>query len=277
MKSFSDLVVFLCFSIFFSACQKEFSNPGDTTLPDPDAKSFLAAAGISDKTQTKAVNDFVVQLKRDSLWNKFLAIYPMIGGTAETTKWNLKDPRDADIAYRITWNGTPDFKTTGVTCTKQTDWGDTHLADSVLSYNNSAISYYSGTENKVGGYDMGCSNTIYPYNMISIYEDFPNNVVNTWFNQYNGSQKVPATTKGLFMNSSINGQVVFYENGVATSTFGPAYEAYTNVNITIGRITDDPNMGLKECQLATIGLGLTDAEALKFYNASHAFQMALGR
>lgn len=277
MKSFSNLVVFLCFSIFFSACQKEFSNPGDTTLPDPDAKSFLDAAGISDKTQTKAVNDFVVQLKRDSLWNKFLAIYPMIGGTAETTKWNLKDPRDADIAYRITWNGTPDFKTTGVTCTKQTDWGDTHLPDSILSYNNSAISYYSGTENKVGGYDMGCSNTTYPYNMISIYEDFPNNVVNTWFNQYNSSQKVPATTKGLFMNSSKNGQVVFYENGVATSTFGSAYEGYTNVNITIGRITDDPNMGLKECQLATIGLGLTDAEALKFYNAAHAFQLTLGR
>lgn len=270
------MITLISLSAIFSACQKEFSNSG-TGIYDTDVKSFLVAAGISDTVQMHAVNNLVLQLKQDSLWNKFLSIYPMVGGTAQTTKWNLKDPRDLDIAYRITWNGSPSFEPTGVTCMNETDWGDTHLVDSILSYDNSAISFYSGTDNKVGGYDMGCSNTIYPYNMISIYEDFANNVVNTWFNQYNGSAKLPSSTKGLFINSSKNGQVIFYENGVATSTFGPPYHAYTKVTITIGKVTDDPHMGLKECQLATIGQGLTDSEALDFYHIAQAFETALGR
>lgn len=277
MRTFLKLFIFIAVTIIFSACQKEFSNPGDTIVYDTDAKAFLAAAGISDPAQMQAVNDFVVQLKQDSLWNKFLAIYPMVGGTDSTTKWNLKDPRDLDIAYRITWDGTPTFKTTGVTCTNQTDWGNTHLQDSVLSYDNCAISFYSGTENKVAGYDMGCSNNTDPYNIMAIYEDYSNDVVNTWFNQYDTTQNRPSSTRGLFINSSINGQVIFYNNGVAASTFGSPYDSYTNAVITIGKISDDPNMGLKECQLATIGQGLTDAEALKFYNTAHTFQTALGR
>ena len=275
MKSFLKLCIFTAVITNFCSCQKEYS--GVNSVFDTDAKAFLSAAGISDQTQMEAVNQFVVQLKQDSLWNKFLVIYPMVGGTSKTTKFNLKDPRDLDSAYRITWNGTPNFNKTGVTCTKETDWGVTHLADSVLSYSNSAISYYSGTDNKTGGYDMGCQNHAIPYNILAIYEDYSNDVVNTWFNQYNVDQKLPSTTIGLFMNSAKNGQVVFYANGAAASTFGPPINTYTNSIITIGKITDDSHMGIRECQLATIGQGLTAAQATDLYNIALTFQNALGR
>ena len=277
MKGLLKLFILICFGSVFCSCQKEFSNSGNTFVFDPDALLFLNAASITDQAQMLAVNNLVIQLKKDSLWNKFLAIYPMVGGTDQTTKWNLKDPRDLDAAYRITWSGTPDYETSGVTCTKETDWGDTHLVDSVLSYNNSAISFYSGTENKIGGYDMGCGNHSIPYNIMAIYNDYSNDVVNTWFFQYDTTQKLPTSTIGLFINSSKNGQVVFYDNGVALSNLGSPTDAYSNIPIKIGKITDDPNMGLKECQLATIGQGLTSAYATDLYNIAHAFQTALGR
>lgn len=271
------LLILFCFGSVFCSCQKEYSNSGNTFVFDPDALLFLHTASITDQPQMLAVNNLVIQLKQDSLWNKFLAIYPMVGGTAQTTKWNLKDPRDLDAAYRITWYGTPDFETSGVTCTKETDWGNTHLADSALSFNNSAISFYSGTENKTAGYDMGCGNHAIPYNIMAIYNDYSNDVVNTWFFQYDTTQKLPTSTVGLFINSSKNGRVVFYDNGVALSGLGTPTDAYSNISITIGKITDDPNMGLKKCQLATIGQGLTAADASGFYKIAHTFQTALGR
>jgi hypothetical protein len=45
---------------------------------------------------------------------KFMAIYPLVGGTQSTTKWNLKDPRDLDAAYRLSFYGNPVYAGTGI-------------------------------------------------------------------------------------------------------------------------------------------------------------------
>jgi len=278
-KSISVLI--LSSIIIFSACKKDHSNPGEKppdVIPyDTAATTFITNSGITDTLQKSAINDLVVQLKKDTLWDKFLALYPMIGGTDATTKWNLKDARDLDNAYRISWNGAPSFKSTGVTCLAATDWGDTHLNDSVLQYDNSAISFYSGTQNQTSGYDMGCSNEIFPYNILAYYEDFGNDIVNTWFNAYDTIAYQPANTIGLSMNSSFGGEVVHYVNGTAVSSYGAPDEAHTKQTITIGQVLDDPRMGLRECRFASIGKGLSASQALKFYNAVQAFEKKLGR
>lgn len=267
--------------IIFSSCKKDHSNPEETPPDvvqyDDAATAFITSSGITDTLQKSAINDLVVQLKKDSLWDKFLALYPMVGGTDATTKWNLKDPRDLDDAFRISWNGTPDFKSTGVTCLTATDWGDTHLNDSILHYDNSSISFYSGTQNAIAGYDMGCSNGIFPYNILAYYENLDSDIVNTWFNAYDNVSYQPANTIGLSMNSSIDGEVVHYVNGAAVKNYGAPDEAYTKQTITIGQVLDDSRMGLKECRFASIGQGLTASQALKFYNAVQAFQTKLGR
>jgi len=72
-------------------------------LFDTDAQAFLTATGITDLTISNAINDLVVGLKADSLWTKYKAIYPCVGGTAFTHKFNLKDPRDLDAAFRLTY------------------------------------------------------------------------------------------------------------------------------------------------------------------------------
>jgi hypothetical protein len=72
---------------------------------DPDAEAFLTAAAITDPTITSAIDTLVVQLKADGIWTKMKALYPFVGGTASTHKWNLKDPRDLDAAFRLVFSG----------------------------------------------------------------------------------------------------------------------------------------------------------------------------
>jgi hypothetical protein len=275
------LLLMVCSIFVLPSCQKDHSNPGDGNpkpfVYDTDAQAFFTGSGITDTVQKTAINDLVIALKKDSLWNKFVALYPMVGGNSASTSFNLKDPRNVDAAYRITWHGSPDFKTTGVTCLTSADWGDTHLVDTVLLYNNSSISYYSGTANQTAGYDMGCSNSSYPFNIMAIYENFTLDIVNTWFNAYGSTQYQPTTTVGLFTNSSTTDKVTRYDNGVAVGNYNAPDSAYTHSVITIGQVTDDENMGLRECRLAAIGSGLSDAQALTFYNLVKTFETKLSR
>lgn len=280
MKNIYKLLTVLCLTGFFISCQKSPSTPTDDTGTlkyDTAATVFFNSGEITDTTIKRAINDLVVQLKKDSLWDKFLTIYPMVGGTASSTKWNLKDPRDVDAAFRITWNGAPVFKTTGVTCATTNDWGNTHLIDSLLSYNDASMSFYSETSNQIAGYDMGCSNSIYPYNIMAIYEDFNNDIVNTLFNAYGSTQYQPSKTSGLFINSSKDGKVVLYDNGVSVADLGAPVNGSTNTAISIGKITDDIHIGQRECSFAAVGQGLKAAEVQKFYNIVQTFQTTLAR
>ena len=59
---------------------------------DPDAQAFITAAAITDPTQQSAINTLVVDLKGYSIWTKFKAIYPVVGGIASSHAVNLKTP-----------------------------------------------------------------------------------------------------------------------------------------------------------------------------------------
>ena len=72
---------------------------------DPDAQAFITAASITDPTQQSAINQLVVDLKGYGVWTKMKALYPFCGSTASQHKWNLKDPRDLDAAFRLVFNG----------------------------------------------------------------------------------------------------------------------------------------------------------------------------
>ena len=68
---------------------------------DADAQAFITAAGITDSTQQSAIDTLVKQLKGYGIWSKMKAVYPFVGGTATTHKYNLKDPRDLNAAFRL--------------------------------------------------------------------------------------------------------------------------------------------------------------------------------
>lgn len=124
---------------------------------DDDAELFLDAAGISDELIINAVNNLVISLKSEALWEKIKAFYPFVGGTSLTTKFNLKNPLDTDEAFRITWNGTINFDSSGVKGDGSTGYGDTHFTPSINSVkDNIGLIVVTGENLKNSSYvDMG--------------------------------------------------------------------------------------------------------------------------
>ncbi|MDQ2718695.1 MAG: hypothetical protein M3Z26_02860 [Bacteroidota bacterium] len=275
MKNLLRFIAIVLTVASLSSCQKELINPGNTPVKiDVDAQKFIDSTGITDSTLKLAIDSYVKQLKDSSLWTKFKAIYPMLGGTSASAKWNLKDPRNTDDAYRLTFNGSPVFASTGVLFQTSADYADSHLTDGALTYNDNSISYYSRTQNNVAGYDMGCNDASSPYNEFAIYDTTD---ASNWFGYYAFGAK-PAITKGLFMLSSTSVDVKRFENGIVTNAKGSApVSGATNMSILIGTVANASFGGQRECALATIGSGLTDAQTLTFYNIVQKFISALGR
>ncbi|KAA9036317.1 hypothetical protein FW778_18960 [Ginsengibacter hankyongi] len=276
MKNAFQLLTVLSVFTFFASCKKHHDQP--VTPPviayDADAQKFFDSSAIGDTSQMSAVSDFVKQLKDSSLWAKFTAIYPMVGGSGNTSKWNLKNPVNSDAAYRLTFTGTPTFSSSGVLFPTTSDFADTHFSDSLLAYNDNSISYFSATQNTTDGYDMGCSDNVSPYNEFAIYHSSD---ATNWYGYYQFGI-TPASTKGLFMLSATAGDVKRFENGIMTMSKGasPAI-GFTGLPILIGSVSAAPTVGGRECALATIGKGFSDAEALTFYNIVKNFEARLRR
>jgi hypothetical protein len=269
------MIIFICW--FVASCQKPFNEPVVVTPPvtyDTDALHFLDSASISDTVARNAVNDFIKALKDSSLWSKFIAIYPMVGGSATSAMYNLKDPRNSDAAFRLTFYGSPLFSQTGVLFPTNNEYADTHFSDNLFTYNNNAISYYSLTQNLVDGYDMGCSDNVAPYNEFAIYNSGD---ASNWFGYYKYGWAPPKTV-GLFIMSSTANDVKRYENGIPTDSKGSAPSAgSTDFNVLIGYVNGADSGGHRECGLATIGQGLSDSDVLTFYNIVQNFEGSLGR
>jgi hypothetical protein len=276
MKNIFQLLTLVAVFSILASCKKHH----DTVVTPPpftydtDAQKFFDSSAISDTIERSAINNFVKQLKDSSLWTKFVAIYPMVGGSANTNKWNLKDLRNSDAAYRLTFSGTPTFSNSGVLFPTPNDFADTHVYDSLLSYNDNSISYFSKTQNTIDGYDMGCSDNLSPYNEFAIYQSTD---ATNWFGYYKFGI-MPSSTKGLFMLSATANDIKRFENGVMTVSKGSApINSFTGMSILIGSVAGAPTVGQRECALATIGKGLSDAEAQSFYNIANNFETKLNR
>ena len=63
--------------------------------------AFLTASAISDATIRGGLNTFDIGLIANSLDTKMKAVYPFVGGTASTHRWNFMDARDLNAAYRL--------------------------------------------------------------------------------------------------------------------------------------------------------------------------------
>jgi hypothetical protein len=252
---------------------------------DPDAQAFITAAAITDATQQLAIDNLVKGLKSDNIWTKMKAIYPFVGGTASTHKWNLKDPRDLDAAFRLVFNGGWTHSSNGATPNGTNGYADTKLNDSSLTPNSSHISYYSRNNVFVSNYDMG------------IY----NGTKGIWFALRNSAIGSGVFTGGIFQAGAsgevsvsnldstgyyIGGKngsttVKFYKNGTSVASTAKADTTATNTSIYLATLNQNgtPAFGFstKQCAFSTIGDGLTDTEAANLYTRVQAYQTALSR
>jgi len=247
--------------------------------PDPDAVAFLTAAGITDATITLAIDTLVKDIKGYGIWTKLKALYPFVGGTATTHKFNLKNPADSDAAFRLVFSGGWTHSATGALPNGTNAYADTFLNGlTMLTNASNHFSYYSRTSTVGVAVEMGSSNP---------------NIVN-FLHLRSAVNYVTGTTNSIVpFTSTTNAQGFWlgskesstsrkgFKNGVLESliTISDA-SAYQNLKIFIGARNDNGSAAVyssKECALASIGDGLTTTEAANYYTAVQSFQTTLNR
>jgi hypothetical protein len=245
---------------------------------DPDAQAFITAAGITDNTQKNAINTLVLALKGYSIWTKFKAIYPIVGGTASQHKYNLKDPRDLDAAFRLTFATGWTHASTGMTPNGAT-YADTKLIpNTTLSLNSTHISGYVRTTLTVSAPILSAEDATTYNNGLYIWPK--------WSGGYsvrvndNTSQVAAAGTdiRGLHLASRTASNVKKYRfNNTQIFNVTTASTALNTSSIYIGASRNNANYFNNEIAFGSIGDGLTDTEAANFYTAVQAFQTTLSR
>jgi hypothetical protein len=247
---------------------------------DSDAQAFIDAASITEATQQTAINNLVVGLKNDGIWDKMKIIYPFVGGTDTSHSYNLKDPTQ----YQITW-------TTGVT----------HTSDGVDGANSGTGHGDTGvTPSALGlGYD-DASMGVYTQDGWTVNQQFPLGIYsgNTSFTFYK-SGGTPGTLY-IMINDNISGnditapnpltgfhqasrtqssELSYKHNATSITTITEASIAInTTKNLWVLAANGYTNYGYGSVtSLIYFGLGLTDSELGEMNTLVTAYQTELGR
>lgn len=262
-----------------------FRQPSGPSV-DPDAQAFITAAGITDPTQQSAIDTLVIDLKGYGIWTKMKAIYPFVGGTATTHKYNLVDPRDLDVAFRLTFSGTWTHSSNG--CLNSSSSADSFLNPStdIALYD---IHYSIYVRNiTTTGIDAGVTTSVGGYAQEGwIASNYNNNSQGGFYDNDNGSGrvKVPSTgSQGFFVSSAIaSNDIILQKNGSTIGTWtGVNSSLPGNTTITLGGVHDASNGTViekttREYAFFSIGSGLNATESSNFYTAVQTYQTTLGR
>jgi hypothetical protein len=246
---------------------------------DPDAEAFLTATGITDGTIESAINTLVVDLKSAGIWTKMNAIYPYVGGTADTHKYNLKDPQDSDAAFRIGWNGTITHNSNGVTGNGTTGYGTTWL---------SVSAELGGGRDDASGFTYSRTNAL-------------DDVDFGAFDGTNGFQINPRNPSGLFANRCNTATLNSPANSNSIGLFGISRLSSTSYNRSINKshttvsnaATTAPSRDIfvlalnssgtaaahsaRNIAFQCFGSGLTTGEIDDLVDINQTFQTTLGR
>jgi hypothetical protein len=246
---------------------------------DPDAQAFITAAAITDATQQAAIDNLVKGLKSDNIWTKMKAIYPFVGGTASTHKWNLKDPRDLDAAFRLVFNGGWTHSSNGAQGNGVNSFANPFLSSSAnLQLNSAHVSYYSRTNSGDNMVMMG-TQSLYVLARWTQYH------ANNSLESDQGGINTGNTTAGFFMSNRTSGSAMKYQinNSIQTDSTSTAATASIQENLPIYLGCQySAAVGVRlynnyQTAFSTIGDGLTDTEAANLYTRVQNFQVALSR
>ena len=241
---------------------------------DPDAQAFIDATGISGIDAT-AINTLVIDLKGYSLWTRMKVIYPMVGGTSTTCKYNLKNPIDTNAGYRITFNGGWTFSSTGADPNGTNAYGNTYFAMSSLTTNDNHISYYS-RGNSAGvmiGVDFNIRYWIAPNFNDSIgYAPIQTSAASS-FTYYPDTSDFYIGTRTASNISKLyrNASNIESPNDTSAATENQIFTLAARNGGSVG------NYFGGECAFASIGDGLDATQVSNFNIAVQAFNTTLSR
>ena len=255
---------------------------------DPDAQVYLtaviSAGGSVDSTMSAATNTLFTQLKSTGLYGKIDAMYPVLGGTAASHKFNAINPIDTNGAYRLIFTAGWTHSSTGMlTNGGQFTYADTYYDASVVvsGADDQHISIYTTTLSNRGAQDVGSTETAGGVREVGIYTSFGGNTfipnVKSAASSYRTYAQPTQVGIGNFIATSTGTNVLGSKNGVivVNNTQTPAF---TNKSHYIG----NSNGNLQPSNpfnviFSTIGRKLTTGEMALMSSIINTFQTSLGR
>lgn len=258
-----------------------------TAWTDSDAAAFISAAGITDSVQSGAVGTLVESLKTAGVWSKLLIAYPFVGGSASAHKWNLKDPRDMDAAYRLVFNGNWTHSSTGATPDGIAAWADTKLnpASALSAASYAELTYYRTNPSQPSTYVSQGARIDSTSPVQSFHTHFYSGDGNTYVDF--GQRLVVANSTygpaiGAYSISRLSDSLItVYRNGSSVATGTSTNNQMPSLNSYLGAMNYNAqgvaNYNSRQLAFYVISSGLTNTEMAALYAAVQAFQTTLGR
>jgi len=257
---------------------------GATFATDRDALAFLEAAQIYNANQQRAIVNLVRSLKRVGLWSKMKAIYPFVGGTATSHKFNLKDPRDADAAFRLSFSGGWTHASTGALPNGTNAYADTFfIPSSQLSSSSAHLTVYNRSDTNNQATDFGSIGS--GSNRFLIHARYDGTAYADCFNfNTNRISIIQSSSTGYYVvtRNSSTSLKLFRNNAQIGSTITSTSSGLSSVTLSMAIAAYNSSTGFagfnnRECAFVTIGDGLTDTDATNLYNIVDLYQRRLGR
>lgn len=248
---------------------------------DIDAKQFMYASGISNNQIKDAIYRLCIDLKMAGIFTKCTAIYPFVGGTATTHRFNLRDPRDLNAAFRLQFFGGGTHSANGYQPNGTNAYADTFLVPNTFqSLNSNGMGLYIGTnltELQSEPVNMGAFNSVTQASSLVV-----NNTV--FGGRMNGTSLSVANTdkRGFYSAQKTSAtQTDFYKNGVSVVS-GNSGGTLSGFSIYLGtlNVSGSPYSLAyvrNDFRFAFISSGLTAIENLNLYSIVQSFQTTLGR
>jgi len=254
-----------------------FNNNSIGYVLDTDATKVIEAVRSTGVTITPAMMHYahylISNMKNIGTWQLSNAVYGFVGGTAASHKWNWKDLRDVDAAFRLTYEGSQTNDSNGIKNNSSAAGNAllTYLNSSNgFNYNNFHFALYTNQASGIVSSDdigmVGLSGGAEAYVMA--------NNINGTTQRFvcNPGANISLTSSkktGFFYGGKLNTSVKFLTNNIFNTATGTVSSTTSPVlNIRIGTRTTALNTfetlsSLSRYSFASIGQSFTDTQSIQ--------------
>ena len=187
---------------------------------------------------------------------------------ASQMKYNLKDARDLDAAFRLTWSGGWTYSATGAKDNGINGTANTNfLASSNFTDGNYSFGVYGRTELDGSYTPIGISGT----GLFQLYPRFGNT---SYYDAIFPARVSAANTSSLglfYLSRNTTSQMIGYKNGKNVGTSTVTTPSISGTNVLIGRSS------AYELAFAYMSNSLSDTDAMLLNQIVEKYQVALSR
>jgi hypothetical protein len=221
------------------------------------------------------------------------ALYPFVGGTASTHKYNFMDARDLDIAFRLQFNGGWTHSSTGALPNGTNAYANTYFRSDInQSLTSGHFALYSRTSTastaQYAGHGVRDSAPTEGIGIQHVLRRSDNlSYCLMWDETSSGYTPVVASSNasGFYIGSrNASNSLKLYKNNsiIGQNTNNQVITTLSQYNIYLSAVNQNgaassATCDNKELALSSIGAGLSDTDASTFYTLTQAMQVSLSR